>query len=75
MSAEKVEKISIQVGDVKVEAELFDTETARDIAAALPIEVDFNTWGDEFYFPVPVTRAARGGPLPHETARRLHEPD
>jgi hypothetical protein len=51
-----MERISIHVGTVTVEAELFETETAGDIAKALPLEAEFSTWGDEFYFPVPVKR-------------------
>ncbi len=47
-------EILITVGDVRLKAELHDTETARAVAAALPIETGFNTWGDEFYFEIPV---------------------
>jgi hypothetical protein len=60
-------KIAIHAGGVSVEAELFDTETARDIAAALPLEAEFSTWGDEFYFPVPVKRGL------DDTARTVME--
>lgn len=49
-------RIFIEVGGTRVEAELFDTETAREISSALPLEAAFNTWGDEFYFEVPVSR-------------------
>jgi hypothetical protein len=48
-------KIRITAGNVELEAELRDTECARAIFDALPIETVFNTWGDEFYFEVPVT--------------------
>jgi hypothetical protein len=37
-----------------MEAELNDSPTAREIAAALPITTSFNTWGDEIYFSIPV---------------------
>jgi len=46
--------IVLEVGNLKLKAELSDTPTARAIAAALPIEADFDTWGDEYYFPIPV---------------------
>lgn len=48
--------IRIKVGKVKLEGELFDTETAQAIAKILPIEKGFNLWGDEFYFEIPVKR-------------------
>jgi hypothetical protein len=51
-----MKKIIIQVGGVRLEAELFDTETAGDIYDALPLETGFNVWGDEFYFEIPVNR-------------------
>jgi hypothetical protein len=47
--------IRISAGGVELEAELFDTDTARAIYDALPIETGFNTWGDEFYFEIPVS--------------------
>jgi hypothetical protein len=46
--------IRITAGDVEVRAELNDTETARMIGDALPIEGTANTWGDEIYFGIPV---------------------
>ncbi len=47
-------KIKITARDIVLDAELFDTATARAIADALPIETAPNEWGDEFYFEVPV---------------------
>ena len=47
--------IRIVAGDVEVRAELNDSETARKIAQALPIEARANTWGDEIYFGIPVS--------------------
>lgn len=47
-------KITITVGDVKMGAELNDSETAQEIWEALPIEGRVNTWGDEIYFSIPV---------------------
>jgi hypothetical protein len=48
--------VRITIGDVTVEAELFDTACARTIAEVLPIETRPNVWGDEFYFEIPVSR-------------------
>jgi hypothetical protein len=47
------ENIRITVGDVTLEAEVHDTETAQAVLGTLPIETEFNTWGDEFYFEIP----------------------
>ncbi|UCC67983.1 MAG: hypothetical protein JSV79_12865 [Armatimonadota bacterium] len=47
--------IRIRAGEVEVRAELNDSDTARNIADALPIEAHANTWGDEIYFEIPVS--------------------
>lgn len=47
-------RIKITVGSLSMEAELNETSTAKKVAAALPIRSSFNTWGDEFYFTIPV---------------------
>ena len=47
-------KIKITVGEVSLKGELNDTLTAKKVAEALPIKTSFNTWGDEFYFGIPV---------------------
>ena len=47
-------KITITVKDVKMGAELNDSNTAQKIWDALPIEGRANTWGDEIYFSIPV---------------------
>ncbi|MBI5853647.1 MAG: hypothetical protein HZB35_00045 [Nitrospirae bacterium] len=46
-------RICILVGGLKLEAELKSTKTAEAIYAALPVESPFQTWGEEFYFPIP----------------------
>jgi uncharacterized protein len=48
-------KIKIQVGDLKVEAELNESKTAQLIWESLPIEGKTNLWGEEIYFAIPVT--------------------
>ena len=49
------EAIVIRVGDVELEAELNDSETARKFFDALPLESEYNVWGDEIYFEIPVS--------------------
>lgn len=46
------EKIKIIIDSKEIRAELFDTECAKRIFQALPIESTINEWGDEFYFSV-----------------------
>ena len=46
--------IRIQAGNITVEGELNDSQTAAKIAEALPIEARAQTWGDEIYFGIPV---------------------
>ncbi|MEJ2695953.1 MAG: cyclophilin-like fold protein [Candidatus Sulfobium sp.] len=48
------DRIKIIIGNVVLDAELFDTHTATSIAAALPIETEPGEWGEEFYFEIPV---------------------
>jgi len=47
-------KIKITGGDVKVEAELNDSNTAEQIYNSLPLSSRASTWGDEIYFDIPV---------------------
>lgn len=47
-------RVKISIGGVLLDAELFDTACAREIAASLPIESVPSEWGDEFYFEIPV---------------------
>ncbi len=44
--------IKIKVGDLVLDALLFDTPTGRAVSEMLPIESSFNVWGDEFYFEI-----------------------
>jgi hypothetical protein len=54
-------EIEIKLGDVVLEAELNDSKTAALVWDALPIESDYNTWGDEIYFTIPVTTGPENG--------------
>jgi len=47
-------KIKITAGDVEMEAQLNDSQSAKAIWDALPIETKGSTWGDEIYFSIPV---------------------
>ena len=47
-------RVRFDFGTLTLEAELFDTPTARAVAAALPISSSALTWGEEVYFEIPV---------------------
>ena len=49
-----VARIRFDFGTLTLDAELLDTPTAKEIAAALPITSSALTWGEEVYFDVPV---------------------
>ncbi len=44
--------IKVKVGDVELKGTLDDTDCARTIWDILPIRSSFETWGEEFYFPI-----------------------
>jgi hypothetical protein len=50
-------KINLAVGNVSLQAEIFDTPTANKILEALPFESSANVWGDEIYFDIPLNLA------------------
>jgi len=50
-------RIIIEAGGVESQAILADSEAAKAIWDALPIESTCNTWGDEVYFSIPVSLA------------------
>jgi hypothetical protein len=54
-------RIRFDFGTLTLDAELFDTPTARAVAAALPIASSALTWGEEVYFEVPVKVASEKG--------------
>ena len=47
-------RIRFDFGSFTLDADLLDTPTAKAIVAALPLEADAMTWGEEVYFDVPV---------------------
>ena len=49
-----MKKLRITAGDVSATAVVHDTQTAKAIWEALPIEARANTWGDEIYFGIDV---------------------
>jgi hypothetical protein len=54
-------RIKISAGQVTVTAELNETQTAKAVWAALPIEGVANTWGDEIYFSTPLSLELESG--------------
>ncbi len=47
-------KIRISTSKVQMEAELNDSNTAKEIWEILPIEREANRWGEEIYFSIPL---------------------
>jgi len=47
-------KVRITAGPVSMTAEMNESETAKKIWEALPIESSAKTWGQEVYFDIPV---------------------
>jgi hypothetical protein len=48
-------RIELTVGSVTIEALLRDTPTADAVYRSLPIQSTVRTWGQEVYFPVPIS--------------------
>ena len=55
------QKIEIIAENVKVEAELNDSSTAKSIISILPIKALARRWGGEIYFSIPVTAGLESG--------------
>jgi hypothetical protein len=56
-----VHRIEITAGQITVEAELNETQTAGAVWDALPVEAMANTWGDEIYFSTPIVLELEAG--------------
>jgi hypothetical protein len=54
-------QIKITAGDIRLEAQLNDSSTAKAIADALPIKARGNRWGGEIYFAIPVVASLDDG--------------
>lgn len=54
-------RIRIRSGSAEATAELNDTRTAQAIWEVLPLKARGNTWGDEIYFPIPVSLELENG--------------
>ena len=48
-------KITAEKAGIALTATFNDSESARQIFDALPLEAAANVWGDEIYFEIPVT--------------------
>jgi hypothetical protein len=72
MTVIRMARIRFDFGVLTLDAELFDTPTAKAIAAVLPLSSSVLTWGEEVYFDVPVNVArekdARAVVVPGEIA-------
>jgi hypothetical protein len=53
-------RVNFQIGDVAVQAEWNDSETAGKIWDALPLEAAGSYWGGEIYFGIPVRASLEG---------------
>ncbi len=53
--------ITITIAGESIPAELNDSDTAMEIVKKLPVNTDFNTWGDEIYFSIPVEIGSENG--------------
>ncbi len=47
-------KISVTAGEITLEAELYETETAGKIFDILPVTGRASVWGEEIYFEIPL---------------------
>lgn len=59
-----MEKLNIQISEESFDAWLDESltpETVQKIIEALPIETKINTWGEEFYFRIPVDAGPENG--------------
>ena len=55
--------IKIKSHDIELKASLLDTSLAKKIHSKLPMEVSAETWGDEYYFEIPIEHELSEGTL------------
>ncbi len=48
-------KIIIKSANIELNAELFDTETAKKVWEILPFTSSIKTWGQEIYYDIPIS--------------------
>ncbi|MFO8056582.1 MAG: cyclophilin-like fold protein [bacterium] len=48
--------VVIESGEIKLSAELNDSETAKEISELLPLTGTIRRWGEELYFCIPLSR-------------------
>jgi len=68
-------KILIKSGDVKVEAELNESYTAKRVFEKLPFSAIAKTWGGEVYFSIPVQLGEEKGREEVEVGDIAYWPD
>lgn len=59
-----MKKIDVQISEDSFDAwldESLSPDTVQKIMEALPIETKINTWGEEFYFRIPVEAGSENG--------------
>ncbi len=49
-----MERISISIGSLHFEADVYDTDTGRKVIKNLPFKGTINLWGGEVYFSIPI---------------------
>lgn len=54
-------RVRMTIGPVTLTAALLDTPTADAVWAALPFDSEARTWGEEVYFPTPVSLDREAG--------------
>jgi len=50
-----LKQIRITIAEVVLDIELLDTPTAESVYDQLPVQARAHTWGEEVYFPAPVS--------------------
>lgn len=53
-------KMIIEIQNIKLEVELYDNQSAKELAAALPQTISMSRWGDEYYGKLSASLSAGG---------------